>query len=205
MRYTTLLYLLLSFLSLSAQEKATLYKGKNARAPIVEKRDSMGLDPFKVAIRVELLFYTSNRMSWKNNAGKNFEELLPNGMLNIPTDSIAGRIHLDSAQCADWQHTLYQSQLCDELMVSGCYEPRHLLVFYEDNNRSIGFIEICVSCAGAWISEGLRSFLVCPERMSILGGLVSQIAEKNNIPAFNTEAEKARNKRESTDKRNFSP
>ncbi|MFD1772094.1 hypothetical protein [Sphingobacterium suaedae] len=205
MRYTTLLYLLLSFLSLSAQEN-TLYKGKNVRTiPIVEKRDSTGLDPFKVAQRVELVFYTSNRMSWKNSAGKNLEELLTDGRLNIPTDSIAGRVELDSAQCADWQHTLYQSQLCDELLVAGCYEPRHLLVFYDDSNSSVGFIEICVSCAGAWVSQGLRSFVVCPERMSVLEGMVGQIAEKSNLTAFKSNTEKTRSKRDRKDKRNSIP
>jgi len=76
MRHMTLLYLLLSFLSLTAQEKVTRYKGKKARiVPIAEKRDSMGFDPFKMAERVELLFYTSNRMSWQNSAKENFDEL----------------------------------------------------------------------------------------------------------------------------------
>ncbi|MGJ1284878.1 hypothetical protein ACR79P_14610 [Sphingobacterium spiritivorum] len=182
MRHTTLLYLLLSFLSLSAQEKVTLYKGKKARtALIVECRDSTGLDPFKVAQRVELLFYTNNRMSWKNSAGKNLEELLSNGRLNIPPDSIAGRVQLDSAQRADWQYILYQSQLCDELMVAGCYEPRHLLVFYTRDNYPFAHIEICVSCAGAWISDNLRSFVICPARMAILGSMITQIVADNNV------------------------
>lgn len=182
MPYTIILYLLLSFLGLSAQEKVTLYKGNKARtAPIVEKRDSTGLDPFKVAERVELVFYTSNRMSWKNSAGKNLEELLSNGRLNIPMDSIAGRVELDSVQRADWQYTLYQSQLCDELMVAGCYEPRHLLVFYTKDNYPFAHIEICVSCAGAWISDNLRSFVVCPERMAVFATMAAEIAEENNI------------------------
>lgn len=182
MRYTTLLYLLLSFLSLSAQEKVTLYKGKKApTAPIIEKRDSTGLDPFKVAQRVELVFYTSNRMSWKNSSGKNLEELLSNGRLNIPKDSIAGRAELDSVQRANWQYTLYQRQLCEEMMVAGCYEPRHLLVFYTKDNYPFAYIEICVSCAGAWISDNLRSFVVCPERMSLIANMIAQIAEDNNI------------------------
>lgn len=182
MRYTTLLYLLLSFLSLSAQEKVTLYKGKKTNtSPIVEQRDSTGLDPFKVVQRMELLFYTSDRMSWQNSSGKNLQELLSNGQLNIPTDSIAGRVELDSPERTDWQYTLYQRQLCEELMVAGCYEPRHLLVFYGHDNKPFGFIEICVSCAGAWISDNLRSFVVCPERMSLLANMIAQIAEDNNI------------------------
>lgn len=182
MRHMTLLYLLLSFLSLTAQEKVTLYKGKKARTvPIAEMRDSAGFDPFKMAERVELLFYTSNRMLWQNSVKGNLDELLTDGHLNLPTDRIAGRVQLDSAQCADWQYTLYQSQLCEELMVAGCYEPRHLLVFYNKDKYAFAHIEICVSCAGAWISNGVRSFVVCPERMAALGSMVTQIAENNNI------------------------
>lgn len=206
MRYTILLYLLLSFLNLVAQDKVTLYKGKNVRTgPIIEKRDSSGLDPFKVAKRVELVFYTSNRMSWKNSVKNNPDDRFTAGLLNIPTDSIVGWVQLDSVQCADWQYTLYQSQLCEELMIAGCYEPRHLLIFYDDSNTSIGFIEICVRCAGAWISEELRSFVVCPERMAILGSMINQIAEKNNFPAFSLKTEKVRSKTKSMDKRNSIP
>jgi len=182
MRHIIIIYLLLSFLCVKAQEKITLYKGKKTRTiPLIEQRDSSGFDPFKIAERVELLFYTSNRMSWQNSAGKNLDELLTDGQLNIPADSIAGKALLDSIQSADWQYTLYQSQLCEEFMAAGCYEPRHLLTFYGEENNVIGAIEICISCAGAWISEGLRSFVVCSERMSTLGSMVAQIAKDNNI------------------------
>lgn len=182
MRHIIIIFLLLSFLSLPAQEKVTLYKGIKARtASIIEMRDSIGLDPFKVAERVELLFYTSNRMSWQNNARKNLEELFTNNHLNIPSDSIAGRIQLDSTQSSAWQFTLYQSQLCEELMVAGCYEPRHLLVFYGGDNNVFGTIEICVSCSGAWISKGLRPFVVCPDRMLTLESMVLQLAKDSNI------------------------
>lgn len=196
MRYTILLYLLLSFLSLSAQEKVTLYKGKNARtSPIVEQRDTTGFDPFEVAERVELLFYTSNRLLWHHNTGKNPNALMADGLINIPQDSIAARVQLDSVQCVDWQYTLYQSQLCEEMIVAGCYEPRHLLVFYGNDDKPFGFIEICVSCAGAWASEGLRTFVVCPERMAVLGSMVNQIAEKNNISSTATRTKSAEQKR----------
>jgi hypothetical protein len=201
MRYTILIYLLLSFLRLSAQEKVTLYKGKKARiTPIVETRDNRGFDPFKIAERVELLFYTSNRLLWHHNAGKNPNALMADGLINIPQDSIAARVQLDSAQCSDWQYTLYQSQLCEEMIVAGCYEPRHLLVFYGDSNKVIGVIEICTSCAGAWISEGLRTFIVCPERMAVLGSMVNQIAEKNSIRTTAPKQKAISKKRVRTDK-----
>ncbi|MGE8291702.1 MAG: hypothetical protein ACN6ON_08485 [Sphingobacterium sp.] len=74
MRHMTLLYLLLSFLSLTAQEKVTRYKGKKVRTvPIAEMRDSTGFDPFKMAERVELLFYTGNHMSRQNSANENLD------------------------------------------------------------------------------------------------------------------------------------
>ncbi len=196
MRYTILIYLLLSFLGLFAQEKVTLYKGKKARiTPIVETRDTTGFDPFEVAERVELLFYNSNRLLWSPNAEKNPNGLMTKGQLNIPADSVSGRVQLDSAQCADWQYTLYQSQLFEEMIVAGCYEPRHLLIFYGHDNKPFGFIEICVSCAGAWVSEGLRNFVVCPERMAVLASMVNRIAEKNSISATVTTTKTEKQKR----------
>lgn len=164
-----LIILLLSTVYAYGQEVGKLYKGKKIRvAPVIEQRDTSGLNPFIRAAKVELLYYKSNRMQWKGNDSN----ILEKGNLNIPTDRIAKRIVLDSSQVVDWEYSLYKMHLCEEFMVAGCYEPRHLLVFYDKGERLLGAIEICISCAGGWVSPGMRKVVFCPERTGILASMI---------------------------------
>lgn len=143
-------------------------------APIVEQRDTSGIDPFAVAARVELVTYKNNRMDWWIGKDGQDKPLLENGVLTMPVDSIHSRVNLESAQIAKWQRTLYVQHFCDENIIALCYEPRHLLLFYTPDNRISGYMEICFSCAGGRISEGLREVIFCPERVEYLGALVEE-------------------------------
>lgn len=148
---------------MSGQETTPkLFKGRNARQhPIVEVRDTAGTDPFSVAARVELWYY-NDRMRWWGRA-------FPNGRVNLSADSIRQRVVLDSALRNGFCEALYVNQLCDDFRIAGCYLPRDLLVFYGAEGRVLGCIEICVECAGGYVSDGLRSAIFCPERTSTLG------------------------------------
>lgn len=162
-----LIILLLSTVYAYGQEVGKLYKGKKIRvAPVIEQRDTSGINPFVSATKVELVYYKSNRMKWNDS------NILEKGYLIIPPDRIAKRILLNSHQVADWQYSLYEMHLCEEFMVAGCYEPRHLLVFYDKGERLLGAIEICISCAGGWVSPGLRKVVFCPERTGILASMI---------------------------------
>lgn len=144
-------------------------------APITEQRDTSGIDPFAVAHSVELVTYKSDRMDWWINEDGLDKPLLKNGMLTIPTDSIHSRLNLDASAIAKWQSALYVQQFCEEKIIGLCYKPRHLLLFYNSDNRIFGYIEICLSCAGGRISEGLREVIFCPERVEYLTKLVEEI------------------------------
>lgn len=167
--------LFLSALVVNGQEDGRLYKGRKVPLkPIMEIRDTVGINPFKLADRVELLYYTSNRMQWREGAKRSYPQVLDQGGIAIPTDSIAKRIILDADRIAEWNVALYEMQLCEELRVAGCYEPRHLLVFYDKGKKVLGAIEICISCAGGWASPGLRKVVFCPERTGVLAAMISR-------------------------------
>lgn len=165
---------LFCWLGVSGQETASMfYKGRMApQAPIVEPRDTSGIDPFLVANRIELLYYTDNRMLfWKGDS-----DIIENGELKIVEENIRFRVQLDTAQRADWQNECYEHHLCEDFMIAGCYEPRHLLVFFDKDNKALGGIEICVSCSGGWVSPGLRPIIFCPARTGVLSVLITQAA-----------------------------
>jgi|GEM_PF-722119 len=126
-----------------------------------------GLDPFANASRVELLRY-NDRMAWWPKMGEGDQPLLEEGKLNIPRDSILARMELNSLVQTEWKQALYDGEICDENLVSYCYQPRHMLVFYEADDRVLGYIEICFSCENGEVSDGLRPVSFCAERMELL-------------------------------------
>ncbi len=168
-----LLFILMMSLgtSLFGQELGGLYKGKRMRPPIVERRDTAGVIPFDLAKHVELLCY-NNRMAWWADAFVGPSPLIFNGRLMVPADSILSRVILGDSLKREWRAALYEDQLCAERMVAGCYEPRHLLVFYDEYNLVVGAVEICVTCSGGYSSNGLRDIVFCPDRMTVLSYLV---------------------------------
>lgn len=169
MRYLFCLLLSVCMLPVMAQEIRQLYKGKHTLgAKIVEPRDTTGINPFTIAKRVELLTY-ANRMRWWPKLYSDGKDLLEDGALTIPPDSIRSRTILDTEQTAELDEAFYQRHLCEESMVAGCYEPRHLLVFYSADDVIIGCIEVCLTCPGGYVSEGLRPVVFCLARMQYLG------------------------------------
>lgn len=152
-----------------------LHNKKTKKAsPIVEQRDTSGINPFAVAERVELVTYNSDRMDWWYDEGNQDKPLLENGELNMPVDSIQSRINLDAPTIAKWQSALYVQHSCADNIIGLCYEPRHLLLFYSSDNRIFGYIEMCFSCAGGSMSEGLREVIFCPERVAYLSTLIGE-------------------------------
>ena len=63
LRYITAFAILLCCVPMVTAQTTLLRKGRGQCAPIKEKRDTVGINPFKVAVRVELLQY-SKRMQW---------------------------------------------------------------------------------------------------------------------------------------------
>src|SRR5690606_29915718 len=111
-------------------------------------------NPFHLAKRIELLTY-NNRMEWWFKNNKVEQPLVKDGKLNMPLDSIQLRVKLDAVAVNKWQSALYGKKFCKDNSISFCYEPRHLLLFYDSNNKVLDYIEICLSCAGGRISKGL--------------------------------------------------
>ncbi len=153
----------------SGQEKIPkLFKGKKARQhPIVETRDTTGINPFNTAARVELWHY-NDRMRWWSKTFSDNRPLFQDGKMNLPADSVQRRVVLDSTLRTGFSEALYVDHLCEEIMVAACYSPRDLLVFYHADGHPLGCIEICVECAGGYVSDGLRSIPFCPKRTSTL-------------------------------------
>lgn len=171
LRYVTAVVILLCGVHTVTAQTNLLYKGKGQRVAIKEKRNTAGINPFKKAARVELLQY-SNRMQWWYKLYPNGNQLIVNDTLTIPANYITARTTLTPQVAEKWNKLLYKDHLCEEQLTAGCYEPRHLLVFYAANQRVLGCIELCVSCAGGYVSNGLRRVVSCPERTASINHLL---------------------------------
>lgn len=136
----------------------------------VDKKLLTTVNPFKFASRVELLTYNNRLFWWFKQMGTT--QLFQQGKLQMPTDSILTRTAIDTANLADWEQALYTPQLCEKTIIGKCYEPRHLLVFYNEQNHIIGCIEICITCAGGYTSAGLQKVVFCPNRTAVLSRLI---------------------------------
>ena len=171
MNKTILLYGIVITCCISVLALVLIWVNKEIKSPsIVEQRDTLGINPFAVAERVELITY-SNRMDWWYDENGVEQPLLQEGILNMPTDSINSRIQLDSAVVGQWHKALYETEFCEDNVIALCYEPRHMLLFYGSANKLFGYMEICLSCGGGEVSEGLREVDFCLQRVEYLAGL----------------------------------
>jgi hypothetical protein len=152
---------------------ATCHKTKNPDAtPIVEQRDLAGIDPFAQAARVELVTYKNDRTTgWFDKEGIE-KPLIEHGMLNMPADSIRSIKQLNANQIEKWQHALYVQHFCQDNSIGLCYQPRHLLLFYNPNNHIVAYIEICFACHSARFSDEVRQVVFCEERVDYVSALV---------------------------------
>lgn len=169
---TAAIYIMVFFTCTSCQ------KNKNTNTtPIVEQRDLAGIDPFAQATRVELVTYKNHRTSGRLNKRGIEQPLIEHGWLNMPADSIRSIKQLNANQMAAWQHALYVQHLCQDNSIGLCYQPRHLLLFYNTANHVSAYIEICFECHSARFSDKVRRVIFCEERVHYVSALIKAMED----------------------------
>lgn len=104
---------------------------------------------FFVAERIEIWSYP-NREIWDREGEDNmgaFKELkIENGKVNIEKSRIKEKIILSKEQIEKVYQTLYDNKICDYESIAPCYQPRHLIVFFNSEDKVFNALEICLSC-----------------------------------------------------------
>lgn len=133
--------------------------------------------PYNVSSYIRVFSYP-NRHLWdgkklKPGVFKFNDELLKNGKLNFDTSKIEEKITLNKSQT----NLLFQflhNKCCGSDIVASCYDPRHLIVFYDKNNKAIEYIEICLSCSNIYTSKKVPEICTCPAKMDSFHTLLKE-------------------------------
>jgi len=67
----------------------------------------------------------------------------------------------------------------DECLMADCYNPRHLLVFYQ-KDKLVGYYEFCAECGGSRQSEGVKMPSICGQQGDALIEIFKELKLKNN-------------------------
>lgn len=79
------------------------------------------------------------------------ENEYPKKECEIDTSRLRNHKEVENADLDSILHLLYESEQVEYIAV--CYMPRHGILFYEENDVVIGFVELCFECDRAEVSS----------------------------------------------------
>ena len=106
---------------------------------------------FSIVSKVEVFSYL-DRNKWLPEDRENF---LNDNLKEIKNIYIRNHIKLNKDQIKKMQQSIKHGY---ESPAEGCFNPRHLVMFYNKNNKIIGNIEICFDCNNIQSSESTKKF-----------------------------------------------
>lgn len=133
-------------------------------------KDSLNLSTIS---KVRLVTYPS-RMFWNNNNSsevKNIDSIIKSDII------------IDDIFLKEENKEKFISLLEDDYFLksqAGCYDPRHLFVFYDNENKVTGYYEMCLECGG-WDNSKNLDYLpnFCIEKGEDFKKLFVEIGLKN--------------------------
>ena len=137
--------------------------------------------PYSIAKYIKVISYP-NRTIWdckKISPGAfQFNSMVvKDGKLNFDLSKIIDNVTLNTEQ-ANQLFDILQNKTCLSIEADACYEPRHLIIFYDKNDRIIEYIELCLGCVNYRISEKMAQFDMCNSKMRLLNGFFVKIGIK---------------------------
>jgi hypothetical protein len=118
-----------------------------------------GVYPFSQAERIEVISYSSRTM-WDDDD----RDFIIEGRLNLNDDKFKERVELNEEQKESLYQFLFEEECPVFSSVSKCYEPRHLILFYDKEGKLFNYFEVCLECSRA--EAGFEHNDVCDERMA---------------------------------------
>jgi len=118
--------------------------------------------PFSHAARVEVISYPS-RAIWGNTEDTDF---IDDGKLSFDVSKIKDRVELNEEQKEKLYQFLFEEDCPFYGAVAKCYEPRHLILFYNADGKLFNYFEVCLECGRA--EGGFQYTDVCDDRMTDL-------------------------------------
>ena len=121
-----------------------------------EKEEAVELFTKEVK-KVKIWSYPARGL-WDVKDGKERQGIkISNNKIQLDTTKIIDNVELNDNQKKEL-FALLKNDICG---ISGthaaCYIPRHLILFYDENEKLIGFYEFCIECGGSVESESLKN------------------------------------------------
>jgi hypothetical protein len=153
-----ILYILIFFISLDIHSQ-TLRSTKHS-FEIKTELDSILMDQFSSVLEnevtsiklVSLEPVCGMYMKWVDSLSLesveercDFKTLIDFKTNEIDVERFKTIVEINSEDVSDLLTAIYQPKT--EFEVGACYEPRHSVVFYNNQNEIIGYIEICFECS----------------------------------------------------------
>lgn len=115
---------------------------------------------FEQTKKIEILAYI-DRNQWEDEDNSGFFDLnfIKNGKLEINEKYLKNKILLNNKQIEVLKSSL--SKCRTQNWASACYDPRHAILFYDENNKIFGHIEICFDCNGSRSSVNFKNLSDC--------------------------------------------
>ncbi len=125
--------------------------------------------PFSKAKKIEVISYTSGRESWD---GPDYSQYISGGKIAFSDSKIKERAELNESQKNDLYEFLFEDDCPFYASVSKCYDPRHIVLFYDKEGNIFDYFEACLECGGS--EAGFEHNEVCIQRT---GNLIEIFAE----------------------------
>ena len=141
MRYNLLL-LFIFFLNVCTSQKVT--------------NDEIN-DLFKKTKKIEIISYL-DRAKWDRTDKKKY--FIKNDTIKINEKHIRDRIVLSKNQRNKLKKAIEDCKL-DKTERADCFNPRHLVVFFDTNNEIVGYSELCFLCNRSEFSQNFKIISEC--------------------------------------------
>lgn len=140
--------------------------------------------PYNQAEKVEIIAFYSKQNDYKN--------LLKDGKVNLLNDEIDGRKFLDRSQIYKLAQ-IFNNPLADLCHFSAnCYNPKHLIIFYDKKEKPFSFIELCLECLGSVAPDKkIINHSLCDTNVELLYGLLYELSLNDNPEYFHYLSEKS--------------
>jgi len=135
--------------------------------------------PFSEAEKIEVISY-SLRHTWDTivvNGYTRTADVVKDKKLQVNPTGIKDRIVLDS-KSTEKLFKFFFTESCHDGSEATCYSPRHSVLFYNEKNEIIAYIEVCLECAISMNSEGFDYNSLCIERMGDLHKIFKEAGVK---------------------------
>lgn len=111
----------------------------------------------KDVTKVKIWSYPARGL-WDVEDGKERQGIkILNNKIQLDTTKIIDNVELNGNQKENLFELLNEDVCFFGGTHAACYIPRHLILFYDKNEKLIGFYEFCIECGGSVESERLKN------------------------------------------------